>query len=137
MLESTLREAYDAIDLPAGWAWGWDGRFGAALMVIRPTIAEQFNGSLGAYFEQVWNHQMLTMLPQEVEALVSQLDGIRAEQQVYTKTIDQELLLWSSWWPWAGNSHISVRLGVHGQPGASERLSEAQHLLRSIFTQTL
>ena len=137
MLKSTLRQAHDAIALPTGWAWGWDGRFGSALMVIRPSIAEQFNDSLRTYFDQVWNHQMLNMLPRDVEALVSQLDGIRAGQHIYTKTIDQELLLWSSWWPWAGNSHISVRLGVHGVRGASEHLDEARHLVRSIFTQTL
>ena len=137
MLESTLREAYACIELPTGWAWGWDGRFGAALLVIRPTVANQFQECLRRYFDQVWNHQMLTMLPPDVHGLVNLLDGIRAGQNVYTKNIEDSLTLWSSWWPWSGNSHISVRLGIHCQDLSPERLSEAQHKVRSIFTQTL
>ena len=133
MLEEAIRKMHQAIELPAGWAWGWDGRFGAALLVTRPPVTEQLQSCLQSHFDQVWNHQMLNMLPRDVNALVDSLDGIRIEQSLYTKSLGQDLLLWSAWWPWSGNSHISVRLGVHSTSAGPE-LDRARKLLQSIFT---
>ena len=134
MLEETIREAHAAIKLPEGWAWGWDGRYKAALLVVRPSVAEELRQCLQSHFEHIWTHRMLSMLPRDINDLVNSLDGIRGGQSLFTKSIESDLLLWSAWWPWSGNSHVSVRLGVHSAPDDA-RLEPTRELLHSVFTQ--
>ena len=135
-LEALLRETHATILLPPDWAWGWDGRFGAALLVIRPQSAGPLKECLKNHFDKIWNHQMLNMLPQDVAQLVESLDGIRAGQSLFTQTLPEDMLLWSSWWPWSGNSHISVRVGLSTHKMNPKGVEEGRAIMRSIFTHT-
>ena len=83
VLEETIREAHAAIKLPEGWAWGWDGRYKAALLVVRPSVAEELRQCLQSHFEHIWTHRMLSMLPRDINDLVNSLDGIRGGQSLF------------------------------------------------------
>ena len=134
MLEATLEKIYQ--ELGTNLRWGWDERFRTALMVLQGDAAQELCLRMGDVFDQVWSEENLEDASSEIQHLVTYLSGLRGEQRLHTLILDDSAILFAALWPWAGNSHISYRLGVFRAYATPDSTDAAQKAVRAVFTST-
>ena len=132
MLEDELKKIRKA--MPDDRPWGWDKRYQTALLVTRPAGADEVRRLVGEVVDTSWSPGNLGSAPPEVKALVDHLKDLRPSQYLYTKTIDNGLVVYAAFWPWVGASHVSVRVGVfHAEDSQLEPASSIA-TLKAVFT---
>ena len=134
MLEATLKKIYE--ELGTNLRWGWDERFKTALMVLQGDAAEQLGLRVSDIFDQVWSEESISDASSEIQHLVTYLSGLRDEQRLHTMILDDSAILFAALWPWAGNSHVSYRVGVFRAYGTPEESDASRKVVRDIFTST-
>ena len=97
-------------------------------MVLQWSDGEAFLGQLEHVFAQVWKTASIDAAPSKVQTLAENFGGLRSNQALHTVPANEEIVLFAAIWPWVGNSHMSVRLGVCGGEETAN-----QQLLRSVF----
>ena len=132
MLEATLKKIYE--ELGTNLRWGWDERFKTALMVLQGDAAKQLGLRVSDIFDQVWSEESITNASSEIQHLVTYLSGLRDEQRLHTMILDDSAILFAALWPWAGNSHVSYRVGVFRAYGTPEESDASRKVVRDIFT---
>tara|TARA_Y100000589_G_scaffold67703_1_gene59346 strand:- start:87 stop:497 length:411 start_codon:yes stop_codon:yes gene_type:complete len=134
MLEATLKKVYE--ELGTNLRWGWDERFRTALMVLQGDAAEHLNTRVGEVFDQVWSEENISGASSEVQHLVTYLSGLRDAQRLHTMILEDSAILFAALWPWAGNSHVSYRVGIFRAYGTPEETDASRKVVRTIFTST-
>ncbi len=132
MLEATLKKLFG--DLGTGLHWGWDERFRTALMVLQGDAADELSERMSEVFDQVWNEETITEASSEIQHLVTYLSGLRDEQRLHTLILDDSTIVYVALWPWAGNSHVSYRLGAFRAYATPEVSQQGQLAVRTVFT---
>lgn len=46
--------------------------------------------------------------------MTSAMGGVRKDQTLYVKPIDDGLSLYVAFWPWGGGARFTIKVGVHG-----------------------
>jgi hypothetical protein len=94
--------------------WGWDERWNSALMVLQGEEGQAFLGKLADVFGDTWDHENITSAEQIVQTLAQDMGGLRAGQKLYSKAAEDGVVMYAASWPWVGNSHLSIRVGIFG-----------------------
>lgn len=132
MLEDALKQVY--ADLGTALRWGWDERFCTALMVVQGEAAAELLVQVSDVFDQVWEESSVEQASEDIRHMVTYLSGLRDEQRLHTKILDDSTILFTAIWPWVGKSHISYRVGVFRAYATPDVSKEAHATLRTIFT---
>jgi len=132
MLEATLKKIYE--QLGTSLRWGWDERFKTALMVLQGEAAEELSLRVTNEFDQVWSEESISGASSEIQHLVTYLSGLRDAQRLYTMILDDSVILFAALWPWAGNSHVSYRVGIFRAYVTPDLSEQGQQVVREIFT---
>ena len=131
MLEATLKKMYQ--ELGTNLRWGWDERFRTALMVLQGDAAQALCLRISDVFDQVWSEENLEDASSEIQHLVTYLSGLRDEQRLHTMILDDSAILFAALWPWAGNSHVSYRVGVFRTYATPDLTDAANKVVRAVF----
>lgn len=134
MLESRLKKVYG--ELGTNLRWGWDERFRTALMVLQGEAADELSARVVDVFDQIWSEDSIEEASSEIQHLVTYLSGLRNEQRLHTMILDDSTIVFAALWPWAGNSHVSYRVGVFHAYATPELAKQAQTVVRGVFTST-
>jgi hypothetical protein len=132
MLEDVLKQVY--VDLGTALRWGWDERFCTALMVLQGDEAAKLLVQVTDVFDEVWEESSVAQASEDVGHMVTYLSGLRGEQRLHTKILDDSTILFAAIWPWVGKSHISYRVGVFRAYATPDVSTQAQTILKTIFT---
>ena len=132
MLEATLKKIYE--QLGTSLRWGWDERFKTALMVLQGEAAEELSLRVTDEFDQVWSEESISGASSDIQHLVTYLSGLRDAQRLHTMILDDSVILFAALWPWAGNSHVSYRVGIFRAYVTPDLSEQAQQVVREIFT---
>jgi len=92
--------------------WTWDERYDVAMMALEPKLAAPIEASLAHYFSHKWDHQNHGSATGDLNLLIDSLAGIELGQSLYSSDLEEGLVAFAAFWPWAGNTNISVRIGV-------------------------
>ena len=131
-----LRQALTDIRAAADTSmlWTWDKRYRTALLAIKPEFAEPIETNFKACFSDTWNAENHASSGDAIESLIGFLAGLQDGQMLYTKTIDGGLIIFATFWPWAGNTNVSIRVGAYrASEESSLGLSEIVEELKSVF----
>ena len=112
MVQALLSETVEK--LGTDLQWGWDERWNTALMVIQGEDGQNFLKKLDEVFAAEWNFDNIETADESVQALAQSMGGLREGQKLYASSAGDELVLYAASWPWVGNSHLSIRIGVYG-----------------------
>ena len=126
MLQDLLKDTIEKLGTEIHW--GWDERWGTALMVLQWTDGEEFLKRLDGVFEMVLDTGNIGSASEPAKALSESLGGLRAGQKLHTHAAGEGVMIYAAVWPWVGNSHMSIRIGVHGHDDATNRQS-----VRAVF----
>ena len=110
-LEAILAGVLGSLSEPT--LWGWNARPNGAFLVITEEDAEKVMVCLEGFFENKWNEQTLANADAGVLEVVNYLSGIRERQYLFTKRIEDDLMLYGAFWPWATSSRVSVRVSAY------------------------
>lgn len=132
MLEDSLKQIY--ADLGTALRWGWDERFCTALMVVQGDAASELLDKVSDVFDQVWEESSVEQASEDIRHMVTYLSGLRNEQRLHTKILDDSTILFTAVWPWVGKSHVSYRVGVFRAYATPDVSKQAHAKLRAIFT---
>ena len=132
MLEDCLKQIY--ADLGTSLRWGWDERFCTALMVLQGEDATDLLSKVDDLFDQVWRESSIGDASDDIRHMVTYLSGLRDEQRLHTKILDDSTILFTAIWPWVGKSHVSYRVGVFRAYATPDVAKEAHTTLKTIFT---
>ena len=132
MLEDSLKQIY--ANLGTALRWGWDERFCTALMVLQGEAATELLAKVEDGFDKVWDESSIGDASEEMRHLVTYLSGLRDEQRLHTKFLDDSTILFTAIWPWVGKSHVSYRVGVFRAYATPDVAKEAHTTLKIIFT---
>ena len=94
--------------------WGWDERWNTALMVIQGDDAQNFLTKLRTIFSDAWATDNIETASEAVQALAQGMGGLRAGQKLYSADAGDGVVMYAASWPWVGNSHLSIRIGIYG-----------------------
>ncbi|MBT6177218.1 MAG: hypothetical protein HOI23_08205 [Deltaproteobacteria bacterium] len=94
--------------------WGWDERWNSALMVLQGEEGQAFLLKLADVFGTMWTHENIATADQGVQDLAQNMGGLRAGQKLYATAIEDGAIMYAASWPWVGNSHLSIRIGIYG-----------------------
>ena len=94
--------------------WGWDERWNSALMVLQGEEGQAFLLKLADVFGTMWDHENIATADQAVQDLAQNMGGLRAGQKLYASAIEGDAIMYAASWPWVGNSHLSIRVGISG-----------------------
>lgn len=126
---ATLRKAANTT-----MVWTWDKRYRTALLAVKPEAAQAIEEGLRTYFSDHWTAQTYTSAEKPIQSLVGFLAGLQGEQRLYAKDIGGELLAFAAFWPWAGNTNISIRIGVYRtNDRAGSSLTQIVEQLKAAF----
>ena len=114
-------------------SWEWDGRFGAALAVIKAPQDEQVLGMIQTIFSLAMDHQTVGQAPASVQEAAKSWGGLRGDQRLFVLDPAADPLLFAAWWPWGGATTFSLRVGCKAQ---SDQIAQAEILtaLRGWFS---
>jgi hypothetical protein len=112
MTQALLTETADKLGTEL--QWGWDERWNSALMVLQGDEGQAFLGKLSDVFGALWDHENIASAEQSVQALAQNMGGLRAGQKLYATVVEDGVVLYAASWPWVGNSHLSIRVGIYG-----------------------
>ena len=111
---------------------GWDDRYQTALIVLSMNKADELVSRMKSTFEACW--EIGGDAPEgQVKALLESLSGLRTGQKLYTKVVNPELTLFGAYWPWAGDSQVSIRFGAFLQGGSEQEVQELREILKQKF----
>ncbi len=102
-------------------SWKWDDRFNTVVAAFSAEEAERVRAILEQYLTATWDSKSVDMMPEIVQAVGNQLDGLMAGQLLFTSDPEHEALVFCAWWPWGNGKTISIRLAPF-----DHRLSDAQ-----------
>ena len=124
-LEAILKGVLGSLSEPT--LWGWNARPNGAFLVITEEDAETVMECLDGFFEHKWNEKTLEDADAEVKEVVTYLSGIRERQYLFTKRMEDGLILYGAFWPWATSSRVSVRVSAYalGQQDLSPEQTQA------------
>lgn len=114
-----------ALATSAAPKWDWDGRFGTAVGVVLKEGFEAAHAHLLESFGTCWSDQEL---PAAITAITDAMGGMRGGQEVFATDVAGGPVLFCAWWPWGGNSKVSLRIGVW-----SDELGAHADLLKEWF----
>ena len=97
---------------PSGANWSWEDRFQAALLVLESSEVATFFAQVGTHCEEEWSSSDVAVCSVEVGALVTEMAGLRAGQQLLVRRLDDNSFAYFTSWPWEDNQHVSIRFGV-------------------------
>ncbi len=132
----TLTEALSDIRTAANTSmlWTWDKRYRTALLAIKPEFAEPIETNFKDCFTDSWTAENHTSGGEEIQSLIGFLAGLQGGQSLYTKDLGGDMIAFATFWPWAGNTNVSVRVGVYrASENATHTLAEIVDELKSVF----
>ena len=112
MVQALLSETVEK--LGTDLQWGWDERWNTALMVIQGEDGQTFLATLEGVFTDKWTFENIESASEDVQALAQSMGGLREGQKLYAAAAGDGLVMYAASWPWVGNSHLSIRIGVYG-----------------------
>ena len=114
--------------------WTWDKRYRTALLAIKPEFAEPIEDNFKNCFSDIWDSETHASSGDAIQSLIGFLAGLQRGQSLYTKSLDGDLIAFATFWPWAGNTNVSIRVGVYrANENTNIGLSEIIEELKSIF----
>lgn len=93
--------------------WEWDERFHAVVAQIDNQQKEKVIAILEGYFSDYWNVLCEEELPEAVQQLIEQFDGLNPEQLLFSTDTREAGFLYCAWWPWKNGENISIRIALH------------------------
>jgi hypothetical protein len=108
---SVVGQAADKAAL-SGSSWSWEDRFQAALLVLECPEVAPFFALVRSECEEEWSSSDVAVCSVEVGALVTEMAGLRAGQQLLVRKLDDKSFAYFTSWPWEDNAHVSIRFGV-------------------------
>ena len=112
MIQSLLTETMEKLGTEL--QWGWDERWNTALMVVQGDAADEFVTKLESVFAHGFGADSIESADEGVQALAQNMGGLRAGQRLFAQVVSDGVWLYAACWPWVGNSHLSVRVGIYG-----------------------
>ena len=110
----------------------WDERFETALIVLTKDTTDALVFRMKSTFEACW--EIGGDEPEgQTKALVESFLGLRAGQKLFTKVVNSELTLFGAYWPWAGNSQVSIRFGAFLPGGGEQEVQDLKNILKQVF----
>jgi len=110
----------------------WDERFETALIVLSMDTTDALVTRMKSTFERCW--EIGGDEPEgQIKALLESFSGLRAGQKLFTKVVNPELTLFGAYWPWAGNSQVSIRFGVFLPGGGEQEVQDLRNILKQSF----
>jgi|GEM_PF-2814778 len=97
---------------PSGSSWIWEDRFQAALLVLECSEVAPFFDLVGSHCDENWSSSDVAVCSPDVGALVTEMAGLRAGQQLLVRKLDSRSFAYFTSWPWGDNEHVSIRFGV-------------------------
>ena len=83
-------------------------------MVVQGDDGPGFLTKLDAVFANEWNSDNIEGADEHVQALAQSMGGLRAGQKLFAAAAGDDLVIYAACWPWVGNSHLSIRIGIYG-----------------------
>ena len=112
MVQTLLSETVEKLGTEL--QWGWDERWNTALMVIQGEDGQNFLTKLQSVFTDEWTTDNIEEASEGVQSLAQGMGGLRAGQKLFAAQAGDGLVLYAASWPWVGNSHLSIRIGIYG-----------------------
>jgi hypothetical protein len=112
MVQALLSETVEKLGTEL--QWGWDERWNTALMVIQGEDGQNFLKKLGTVFSDEWSFENIEGASENVQALAQGMGGLRAGQKLFAAPAGEGVVMYAASWPWVGNSHLSIRIGIYG-----------------------
>ena len=109
--------------------WEWDGRFSAALAVVKAPGHEPVLELLARLFPFAWDSTSVARAPEPVRAVADDW-GLKAGQRLFTLDPGDDPLLFAAWWPWGNGNTFSVRVGCIADDEAAEKADPDAQLRR-------
>ena len=100
------------LNIPAGYAWGWDDKRHMAMVILEGEDAELVFFPLFKEFRHHWN---FTSTPPENASIIEWVDsqfGLMPGQVLFTSYALHNLVLCVAWWPWGEDQKVSMRVGL-------------------------
>ena len=131
-LTQALSEIWEAAD--TSMLWTWDKRYRTALLAIKPEFAEPIEANFKQCFPDSWNMENHSSGNEAIQSLIGFLAGLQSGQSLYTRQLEGDLLAFATFWPWAGNTNVSIRVGVYrASENSATSLNDIVDELKSIF----
>lgn len=118
--------------LAGGLSWEWEGRFSAALAVIKDPDQHTVLPAVAAQLPHTWDAKSIRSAPRRLVALAGRFGGIHPGQQLLTVDPETDPLLFALWWPWGGGDTFSLRVTCLVESAEAEAL-EPLAALRACF----
>jgi len=113
----------------ASLRWEWDGRFAAALAVVKVPADAPVLALVSQAFAGSWDSQTILQAPDRARLLESCWGGLQRGQRLFSLDLGDEPLLFAAWWPWGSGTTFSLRVGC-----AASDPAEGEALLRRLFS---
>ena len=118
--------------LSGGLSWEWDGRFSAALTVVKDPNHHTLLPTVAAQLPHAWDAKSIRGAPRRIVALAGKFGGIHPGQQMLTTDPEADPLLLALWWPWGGGDTFSLRVTCLAETAEAAAL-EPLAALRACF----
>ena len=122
-----------SLNIPSTCIWEWDKEFNTALVVFDKDDAELIYFPMIKEFDQQWDYFSIDDSSQQVKKYINSLFGIMPGQNIFTSTEVADMILFAAWWPWGGDSKISLRVGLLPLKEQASNKSENKRYLAKWF----
>lgn len=103
-----------ALNIPAGCQWGWDDKFGHALVVFDKEDLELILLPVALEFEQKWDFATIDGSAAMISEFVHSGFGLMPGQDFFIAqdAEHRDLILYATCWPWGDGDNFSLRVGI-------------------------
>ena len=93
-------------------SWKWDGRFSAALAEFAGADSAVIRAIVERYMPNAWDSVTVAQAPDATQEIKRLLGGLMPGQLLMCSDEDQEVIVYSAWWPWGNGQTISIRISA-------------------------
>ena len=114
-------------------SWKWDSRFETALAEFGADNKDSIRAILDRYLSITWNSSNIGNAPDIVQRINIHLGNLRSGQLLLTSDPNQDVFIFSAWWPWGNGKSISIRIAPYYKKLLDSEKAENVHRFKKCF----
>ncbi len=91
-------------------SWKWDSRFNALLAEFPIGKQEEIRTILERHHNLEWDQISIRSAPEKIKIATGDLGDLRANQLLFTSDPENDVFIFTAWWPWGNGEVVSVRI---------------------------